>query len=405
MVGHEQLSCPACGAALEFVPRRDDSGWVELPPIRDMARLRVGASTCQIEGTYVPVADFNLAEGDGVYFAHHVLLWRDPGVLVGVRTLPGVLNRALCGVPVVMTEAAGPGHIAFSFDEPGELIAVPLQPGQTMEVREHAFLAATNSVAYDWAQSGACYFTGEDEKQKSHYAVGQFLDCFSAAQSPGLLLVHAGGNAFIRDLRDGEWLLVRPGSFLFKSTSVRMGMVLDMLPRGMSWQQVLWLQLVGPGRVAVQSAYPREGHEYIVGTSGRVAGAWENLGAGRMEDVRPAAQSVTASIPQTPAQGHQSSTSHPPSAAHPAFPSPYPAPPALSRTRPQRAASSQAGAPTHAKDVVKQLIARAMVNGDLSAADLARVTAEAEKHGFAPYDVRTLIHQVRGELHRLSEGG
>ena len=37
-----------------------------------MARLQFGQSYCQIEGTYVPVADFNLVEGEGVYFAHHL---------------------------------------------------------------------------------------------------------------------------------------------------------------------------------------------------------------------------------------------------------------------------------------------------------------------------------------------
>ena len=52
-----------------------------------MARIQCGRSSVQIEGTYVPVADFSLAEGDGVYFAHHELLWKDPAVVMRLSSL------------------------------------------------------------------------------------------------------------------------------------------------------------------------------------------------------------------------------------------------------------------------------------------------------------------------------
>ena len=55
-------------------------------------------------------------------------------------------------MPLVMTQAQGPGHIAFSRDAPGEMIALPLQPGQAVDVREHFFLVATANVTYDWFQ-------------------------------------------------------------------------------------------------------------------------------------------------------------------------------------------------------------------------------------------------------------
>jgi len=71
-------TCPNCGAPVHVAELRDDEGWVEQPPIRDMARIRFGQSQCQIAGTYVPVAEMSLAQGDQVYFSHHVLLWTDP---------------------------------------------------------------------------------------------------------------------------------------------------------------------------------------------------------------------------------------------------------------------------------------------------------------------------------------
>ena len=42
-----------------------------------------------------------------------------------------------------MLEAHGPGHIALSDNHAGEVIALPLQHGQSMWVKEHRFLTAT----------------------------------------------------------------------------------------------------------------------------------------------------------------------------------------------------------------------------------------------------------------------
>ena len=84
-----KLSCPACGATISAHAVVTESGWSELPGRKDMAKLQFGNSFCQIEGIYVPVADMNLAPGDSVYFAHHVLLWKDPQVVITTMGLKG----------------------------------------------------------------------------------------------------------------------------------------------------------------------------------------------------------------------------------------------------------------------------------------------------------------------------
>ena len=61
-------SCPGCGAAVNVALKQTQSGWVELPPARDMARIQIGRSSVQIEGTMVPAADFALAQGDSVFY-------------------------------------------------------------------------------------------------------------------------------------------------------------------------------------------------------------------------------------------------------------------------------------------------------------------------------------------------
>jgi uncharacterized protein (AIM24 family) len=260
-------SCPSCGAPLDVSLRVSPSGWVELPPAHDMARIQCGHSSVQIAGIQVPVADFALAPGDGVYFPHHELLWKEPSVTVTQRGLKGAWKRMMAGLPVHMLDAVGPGRIGFSRDAAGETLAVPLHAGMAIDVREHIFMVATNSVAYDWFQSGVYFTTRDGDETETHYPIGQFLDRFSAPAAPGLLLIHAHGNAFIRQLAPGEHILVKPAAFLYKDPSVTVHMHVERPSSSTrsiwTWgERYLWLSMRGPGRVAVQSAY---GHTHDPG--------------------------------------------------------------------------------------------------------------------------------------------
>ena len=236
------------------------SGWAQLPPYKDMAKLQFGRSVCQIEGLYVPVADMNLAAEDSVYFTHHVLLWKDPQVNVTTMSLAGGWKRVFAGMPLVMTQAQGPGHIAFSKDAPGELIPVPLQPGQLLDVREHIFLAATSNVQYEWFNSGIWFQTRNGDETETHYPVGMYMDRFVAPQSPGLLLLHASGNTLVRNLAPRETILVKPPALLYKDPTVGMALHFEHPASSfLSWgswsNRYMWLRLWGPGRVAVQSVF------------------------------------------------------------------------------------------------------------------------------------------------------
>lgn len=255
-----QGSCRSCGSQIDVRMAVTQSGWAELPPIKDMAKLQFGQSVCQIEGAYVPVADFNLAAGDGVYFAHHLLLWKDDAVHISAMSLAGAWKRLFAGMPLVMTQAAGPGRIAFSKDKPGELIALPLESGQSVDVREHVFMVATSQVAYDWFQTGLWFKTTDGKDTETHYPIGVFMDRFTAGPTPGLLLLHGAGNVFVRRLAEGQTILIKPTSLLFKDPTVRMHLHIEK-PGGTwnSWRswgsRYFWLRLRGPGRVAVQSDF------------------------------------------------------------------------------------------------------------------------------------------------------
>jgi uncharacterized protein (AIM24 family) len=255
-------NCLRCGATLNLPQLVAKSGWTQLPARKDMAKLQFGDSFCQIEGLYVPVADVNLAAGDSVYFSHHVLLWKDSHIQIEPMSLRGAWTRVFAGLPLIMTQARGPGHVAFSKDLPGELIPIPIQPGESIDVREHLFLAATGQVVYDWFQSGVWFETRTGDDREMHYPVGQFMDRFSTGAEPGLLLLHAGGNVFTRHLGHHETILVKPTAMIFKDPTVQMHLHFERPNMGFvgwgNWSnRYLWLRMTGPGRVGIQSVFER----------------------------------------------------------------------------------------------------------------------------------------------------
>jgi len=275
------MSCPHCGAPLDVTAAVSRSGWEEQPPIADMARLDFGRSSVQIEGAVVPTADFRLAGEEWVYFSHHTLLWTDPTVVLAPLAMAGGWDRVRAGLPLVMLRANGPGHLALSEDAPGEIVALPLQAGQEVWVREHRFLVATGNVAYTWEQCGIWIMTGTGNDAETHYPLGRFADRFRAEGAPGLLLLHAPGNTFIRDLAARETICIQPSALLYKDPAVGMQLHIEYphasgysFAGSYNYRQV-WLRLWGPGRVAVQSVFERpESSGAITNHSPATTAAW-----------------------------------------------------------------------------------------------------------------------------------
>jgi uncharacterized protein (AIM24 family) len=202
-----------------------------------------------------------LAPEDSVYFTHPVLLWKDPQINITTMPLAGGWKRMFSGLPLIMTQAQGPGHIAFSKDDPGEMIAVPLAPGEAVDVREHMFLVATGHVKYDWFNTGVWFQTRDGNDTETHYPVGMLMDRFSSPQANGLLLLHAAGNVFVRELAANETILIKPKALVFKDPTVQMQLHFEQ--PSVQWNawgswgnRYMWLLLYGPGRVAIQSVYP-----------------------------------------------------------------------------------------------------------------------------------------------------
>src|SRR5207302_2741775 len=140
--------------------------------------------------------DDELGAGDTLYFEHHVLLWKDERVHLSTMPLDGAMKRLFAGMPFVITQAMGVGHIAFSRDATGELVVLPLHPGQELDVREHAFVLASRSIDYSYVRIKGLrniLFGGQ----------GMFMDRFVATAAPGLLVLHGYGNVLGRPLAAG----------------------------------------------------------------------------------------------------------------------------------------------------------------------------------------------------------
>lgn len=219
--------------------------------------LRIADMTVTIDGELVPVVDVMLGNQLSIYFEHHILLWKHPGVQIGFKSLKGMASRFFAGLQVFMTEAQGPGNISFSRDSVGQIVALRLQPGQMVEVREHQFLVATSNVDY-----GFTFVQGAANMLFSR--TGLFIDQFTARGGEGLLLLHGYGNVFEKTLAPGETLDVEPGAWLWKDPSVQMvpttvansqrgGGIFGAIGGMFAGASFILNRFTGPGRIGLQS--------------------------------------------------------------------------------------------------------------------------------------------------------
>jgi len=250
-----RTNCTTCGAPLDKKDLVTDSGWAEAPRLRDMTEFRFSSSTCQIEGEIVPVAEIALAQGDSVFFEHHVMLWKEPQVPMSALNTGGGMKRMLGGMPHILSIAHGPGRVAFSRDATGEVVVLPLHPSMELDVREHAFLAGTHSLTYSFVRiKGLANIL--------HGGGGMYMDRFVTHNEPGLLLLHGYGNVFQKTLQHGEKIMVEPGGFLYKDSSVSMNAVKQNVKTGLLGGHSMYLaEMTGPGRVGIQSMYVHHGSE------------------------------------------------------------------------------------------------------------------------------------------------
>lgn len=202
-----------------------------------------------LDGELVPALTVELLEGQSVYFEHHILLWKNPGIAIRVRPLKGAFKRIVAGMQVFITEASGPGQIAFSRDGVGHVFGIHLKPGQDLHVREHQFLAATGNVDYTFERIRGL-------SNMLFGGTGFFIDKFHCPAGEGILWLHGYGNVFEKVLGPGEQIDVEPGGWLYKDPGVKLETSIQTLSTGvLAGMNIVMNRFTGPGRVGIQSMY------------------------------------------------------------------------------------------------------------------------------------------------------
>jgi len=208
-----------------------------------------GGVTYHIDGELVPVLSVDVSQMP-VYFEHHILLWKHPTVRIGLKALKGLLKRMIAGMQVFVTEASGPGVIAFSRDGAGHIVPIHLRHGEELHVREHQFLAATGNIDYSFerVRGLATMMFGQS---------GFFIDKFTASHGDALVWLHGHGNVFLAELGEGEQLDVEPGAWLYKDPTIKMEAITLGLKMGMfgGGGKLTWNRFTGPGKLALQTMF------------------------------------------------------------------------------------------------------------------------------------------------------
>lgn len=201
----------------------------------------------RIRGGIAPVVEWELDESFGLYFEHYVLMYRDPRVAITGSIPRGAVKRMIGKMPIVLAKAGGTGRLALGRSAPGEIAGVPVAPGQTLEVREHQFLAATDTLAYGFTRvrgMSNLLFGG----------TGFFVDTFHSGREPGAVWIHAHGNLIEVELGPGEQLDVEPSRWCYKDPSVKMTTVpINLSARLFASNALMLNRFTGPGRLGLQS--------------------------------------------------------------------------------------------------------------------------------------------------------
>ena len=227
--------------------------------------------TYHIRGELVPELQIEISQAP-VFFEHHVLLWKETGLDVELKKLPGAIKRKVAGLEFFVTRTAGSGRIAFSRDSPGQCVPLHLAQGEGLDVREHQFIAATDNLDYSFERI-------QGVQNMLLGGSGFFMDKFRATSGNAVVWLHGHGNVFLVELGAGEQLDVEAGSWLYKDPSVKLEAVTMGLKTGLfsGGGKLTWNRFTGPGRLAIQTLFiaPLEG----AATTAEAAGAGGIAGA------------------------------------------------------------------------------------------------------------------------------
>lgn len=203
----------------------------------------------QIQGEVIPVLQVELGPVP-VYFVQHNILWKDPQVQINQKTLSSEYKRKLGKKTLIMTEAKGPGNIAFSFGHTGTIVPVFLKAYESIDVKEHQFVAATDNVEFSCVKM-------QKVSELFLEGGGTFIDTFSCRQGEGLVWLQGLGDVSEINLSEGQQIDVKAENWVYKNKSVKMESIFQDFSSGFlpgDANQLMLNRFIGPGKVGMQTS-------------------------------------------------------------------------------------------------------------------------------------------------------
>ena len=205
----------------------------------------------EINGTVMQTLDVHLQKGETIYTESGGMAWMRGDVEMSTGTRGGVmagLGRMLAGESLFLTSYTCKGSealVVFTPEVPGKILAVELQPGQSMIVQKDAFMCAQDSVKLEMhfrKRLGAGLFGGE----------GFILQ---KVTGPGVVFMEIPGELREYTLAAGEVMKVDPGHIAIFEPSVDydISAVRGLKNVLFSGEGLFLASLKGPGRIWLQS--------------------------------------------------------------------------------------------------------------------------------------------------------
>ncbi len=215
--------------------------------VEELARY---AEHVEIKGTIAQFLTLGLKQGQAIWASRGSLLAYNDKISWQLK-IPGGASKAMSrmlageGASLTYVEANGPGaEVVLSNNAPGRLLTWDLDRG-AITCTSGSFVAALGDVNIDVTiarKAGAAFFGG----------AGLFLQKLSGT---GIAVVHGNGDFHLKELAEGEKLLVSSGNLAVFSSSMGYDIrgVGGCIKAIFGGEGLFMTELTGPGWVVLQS--------------------------------------------------------------------------------------------------------------------------------------------------------
>jgi uncharacterized protein (TIGR00266 family) len=205
----------------------------------------------RIDGAPFPVIICDLTANEQMACQAGAMMWMSENMQMkttaGNNGLGGVFSRLVSGEGIFQnldTSVGGAGTIAFGAEAPGEIIAVNINPHNTIVAQKGAYIASETGVKITIAlqKLGVGFFGGD----------GFILQKFTGN---GTVFLGIDGTVVDYDLASGERLIVDTGAFAAAESSVNVDVQMtkglgNMIAGG---EGLFSTTVTGPGKVWLQT--------------------------------------------------------------------------------------------------------------------------------------------------------